>query len=57
MIKLHEVADDYCIPYKLYIHYNGVIIFATGKPEENKQSTPHRKCHSHLWGPNIALSH
>ena len=43
--------------YKLYIHYNGVIIFATGKPEENKQSTPHRKCHSHLWGPNIALSH
>jgi len=37
-MKMHEVADDYCI-FKLYIHYSGVIIFATKKPRrENKQS-------------------
>ena len=36
MIKIHEVADDYCRLYKLYIHYNGVIIFATKKPRREQ---------------------
>jgi len=35
MMKMHEVADDYCI-FKLYIHYSGVIIFATKKPRREQ---------------------
>ena len=36
-MKMHKVADDYCI-FKLYIglHYSGVIIFATKKPRREQ---------------------